>query len=122
MRLELSSPVRSHQTELLGLCFVELDLSAQQIVRQAHLELWNYSALVALPAVLDNAVHISKQHEELALLALVAALAESAVPEMDLVVVDSEHDFGDVEVVLSAAVPVGSDSTVPATVVPVESS
>ena len=121
MRLELSSPVRSHQTEQLNLCFVELDLSARQIVRQAHLVLWSYSALVALPALLDNVVHISKQHEEPALLALVAALAESAVPEMDLAVVDSDCDFGGVGVVLSVAVPVDS-GLVAATVVPVDSS
>ena len=57
MRLEPSSPVRSHQAEQLGLCFVELDLFAQKVVRQAHLKLWNYSALAALPAVLDNVVH-----------------------------------------------------------------
>ncbi len=62
MQLELSSPGRSHQAVQLGLCF-ELDLSAQQVVRQAHLELWNYSAVVALPAVLDNVVHISKHRE-----------------------------------------------------------
>ena len=122
MRLELSSPGRSHQAGQTGLCFVELDLSAQQVVLQADLELWKYSALVPLPAVLDNVVHIWKQHEELALLALMAALAESAVPEMVLAVVDSDYDFGEVEVVLSVAVPVDSDSPVAATVVPVDSS
>ena len=70
MRVELSSSVRSHQTEQLGLCFVELDLSTQQVVLQAHLELWKYSALVGLPAVLDNVAHIWKQHEEPVLLVL----------------------------------------------------
>ncbi len=71
--------------------------------------------------MLDNVVHISKQHEELALLVLVAALAESAVPEMVLAVVDFDYDFGDEEVVLSVAVPVDSE-LVAATVVPVDSS
>ena len=122
MPLELSSPVRSHQTEPLGLCFVELDLSAQQVVRQAHLKLWNYSTLVALLAALDNVVHISKQHEELVLLVPVVALAQSTVPEIVLEAVDSDCDVGDVEVVLSVAVPVDSDSTAAATVVPVDSS
>ena len=53
---------------------------------------------------------------------LLAALAESAVPEMILAAVDSDCDVGDVEVVLSAAVPVDSDSTAAATVVPVDKS
>ncbi len=122
MRLELSSPVRSHRTEQLGLCFVKLDLSGQQVVRQAHLEPWNYSALVALLAVLDNVVHISKQHEEVALLVLVAALTESAVPAMALAVEGSDRDVGGEGVVLAALDLVDSDSTEAAVVVPVDSS
>ena len=122
MRLELSSPERSYQTEQLGLYFVELDLSAQQDVRLAYSELWEYSALVALSAVLDNVAHIWRQREEPVLLALMVALAESAVPVMILAVVDSDYDFGDVEVVLSVAVPVDSESTLAAAVVPVDSS
>ena len=123
MQLEPSSPVRSHQTEQPGLFVaLELDLSVQHVVRQAHLELWTYSALVALSAVLDNVAHIWRQRKEPVLLALMVALAESAVPVMILAVVDSDYDFGDVEVVLSVAVPVDSDSTLAAAVVPVDSS
>ncbi len=77
---------------------------------------------MVLPAVLDSVDRISKQHEELALLVLVAALAESADPEKVLAVVDSDHDFGYEEVVLSVAVPLNSDSTVAAAVAPVDSS
>ena len=122
MRLELSSPVRSHRTEQLGLCFVKLDLSGQQVVRQAHLEPWNYSALVALLAVPDSVVHISKRHEEVALLVLVAALTESAVPAMALAIEGSDRGVGGVEVVLLAVGLVDSDSTEAAAVVPVDSS
>ena len=122
MRLELSSPERLCPIEQLELYFVELDLSAQQTVRQAQWEPQNHVATVELPAVLGNADRISKQHEELVLLVLVAALTESVVPEMALAVAHSECDFGGVEVVLLAAVPVGSDSTAAAMVVPVDSS
>ena len=118
----LSSPVRSHRTEQRGLCFVKLDLSGQQVVRQAHLEPWNYSALVALLAVLDNVVHISKQHEEVALLVLVAAPVESAVPAMALAVEESDRGVGGEGVVLSEAGLVDSGSTEAAAVVPVDSS
>ncbi len=38
MRFEPTSPVGLHQIEQLDLCSFELDLSAQQVVRQAHLE------------------------------------------------------------------------------------
>ena len=122
MRLELSSPVKSYQIEQLELCLMELDLSAQQVVRQAHSEPQNYSAPVDLPAVLDNVGRISRQCEELALLARVVALAQSEVPEIDLMAEDSDHDVGDEEVVLSVAVPVNSDSTVAAAVAPVDNS
>ena len=122
MRLELSSPVRSHQTEQLGLCFVQLDLFARQVVRQAHLEPWNYSALVALLAVLDNADHISKQREELVLPVPVVALTQSAVPEKVLEAGGSDFDVGDEEVVLTVAGPVNSDPTVAAVVAPVDNS
>ena len=122
MRLELSSPVRSHRIEELGLCFVKLDVSGQQVVRQAHLEPWNYSALVALLAVPDSGVHISKRREELALLVTVVALAESAVPAMVLAVEGSDRDVGGEGVVLSAVDLVDSESTEAAAVVPVDSS
>ena len=77
---------------------------------------------MGLPAVLDNVGHISKQCEELALLARVVALAQSEVPEIDLMAVDSDHDVGDEEVVSSMAVPANSDSTVAAVVALVDSS
>ena len=77
---------------------------------------------MVLPAVLDSVDHISKQHEELARLVPVAVLTESVVPEKVLAAVDSDHDFGDEEVVLSVAVPVNSDSTVAAVVAPVDNS
>ncbi len=52
---------------------------------------------------------------------MVAALAESAVLGMILAAADSDCDVGDVEVVLSVAVPRDSDSLA-ATVVPVDNS
>ena len=77
---------------------------------------------MSLPAVLDNVGHILKQCEELALLARMVALAQSEVPEIDLMAMDSDHDVGDEEVVSSVAVPVNSDSTVAAAVAPVDNS
>ncbi len=122
MQLELSSPGRSHQTEQPGPCFVELDLSAQKIVRQAHLEPKKYSATAALPAVSDNVARNSKYLESLVLVEQVVGPTESALPEMKLPVVDSDRDVGDAEVVSRAALPADSDSTVAAAVVPVDSS
>ncbi len=77
---------------------------------------------MGLPAELDNVGHISKQCEELALPAQAVALAQSEVPEIDLMAVDFDHDVGDEEVVSSMTAPENSDSTLAAVVAPVDNS